>query len=108
MAMGWTAEWLDFESNIDYVSRLRNESVEQPIITRFTTFSIKLHDLQNTGNLAGTEIVIEQDYLVEGGRARKECIPYLLGHKGKGHRASLGSDQLVVDGCVYNVDSLKK
>jgi hypothetical protein len=28
--------------NIDYISQLGNESVEQPIIMRFTTFLIKL------------------------------------------------------------------
>jgi hypothetical protein len=60
---------------------LGNESVEQLIIMRFTTFLIKVHVLQNIGNLAGTEIVIERDYLVDGGRERKECIQYLLGQE---------------------------
>lgn len=67
--------------NIDYISRLGNESVEQLIIMRFTTFLTKVRVLENIGNLAGTQIVIERDYLVDGGREIKECIQYLLGQE---------------------------
>jgi hypothetical protein len=63
--------------------------------------------LLNTGILAGSGIRIDQDYSAEIRRVRKELIPFMTDARGRGHRAFLRGEKLVVNGRLYELGYLR-
>jgi hypothetical protein len=59
--------------------------------------------LLNTRILAGSGIRIHQDYSAEIRKVRKELILYMIDARGRGHRAFLRGEKLVVNGRSYEL-----
>jgi hypothetical protein len=93
---------------IDSVSRLGKRKGSCPILVRFTSYSKKYEILLNTRILAGSGIRIDQDYSAEIRKVRKELIPFMIDARGRGHRAFLRGEKLVVKCRSYEEGYLRE
>jgi hypothetical protein len=92
--------------SIDYVARVGKISREQLILTKLTSFSMKLEMLKKTKNLAGSKFRVDEDFAWETRKIRKGLIPYLKDAKRRRHRAFLKKDKLIVNGQAYDLEYL--
>jgi hypothetical protein len=94
--------------HIDKVMTTRRRRGSPQILVRFISYSKKVEVLEGTRNLAGTNIMTEQDYSAETRRIRRELIPYLKDARRQGNIAFLGKDKLMMNRKIYELEYLKK
>jgi hypothetical protein len=58
--------------------------------------------------LAGSRIRVEQDYAREVREIRRKLIPYLKDARGRGHKAVMKKDKLMVNGKTYSLRELNE
>jgi hypothetical protein len=74
----------EIQGHIDYGKRIGRSRGNRPVFVKFTTFFKKLKVLKNTNKLAGSKIIVEQDYAREVREIRRELIPYLKDARSRG------------------------
>lgn len=94
---------LDPTRDIDEARRLGHPVMgkKRPILLKLTTGSKKREILMKTKELRGTNVWIDEDYTRETQEERKQLMAPLKEARGKGHRAYIRHNKLIIDEEAY-------
>lgn len=96
-------------NDIDLAKRLgRSTNKNRPVLIKFCTTKKVYEVLSNTKKLKGESVSVSKDYTKKVLAERYALRKYLLIARGKGKKAVLRDNQLLIDNTTYRVDETEK